>query len=269
MEDTSAVSVVPLEAISLKLRSIWIVQADKKYDILLNPDVDDYIMIRTAVGQGRLIFRDGHETLLGPETLTIIPFSSLKRYHCVDDVWNFWWFTFSVDPTDRLPIGEVLHTPVLTDEKDRVCMCLHLFNESNFYKQNYAAHLFGVLLFQWLLDSDQSETLDMKNGDLIDKCASYIKNNFNKNISVRELADRCGLCENQFRQLFIRRHGLSPKQFHMHLKMNCAKNLLTNTTLSIAEISDFLSFSNQFYFSKIFSRQVGVTPSEYRKSNSA
>ena len=51
-----------------------------------------------------------------------------------------------------------------------------------------------------------------------------------------------------------------------NLRMEQAKNLLAYTTLPIKEISQNIGYSNQFYFSAIFKKQTGVSPSVYREN---
>ena len=49
--------------------------------------------------------------------------------------------------------------------------------------------------------------------------------------------------------------------------MSNAKNLLGNTTYNINEIAQIVGYENQLYFSRLFRKNVGVSPSEYRKQN--
>jgi len=59
--------------------------------------------------------------------------------------------------------------------------------------------------------------------------------------------------------------GLSPKEYILTNKMNLAKQLLYQTDLSIKEISVEIGYDDQLYFSRIFRKRTGYTPSEYKR----
>ncbi len=69
-------------------------------------------------------------------------------------------------------------------------------------------------------------------------------------------------------RLFIKDYGISPSQFLLQQRLNAAIKYLNQTIkndYSIAEISDRCGFGDQYYFSRIFKKQLGVCPKEYRQ----
>jgi AraC-like DNA-binding protein len=58
---------------------------------------------------------------------------------------------------------------------------------------------------------------------------------------------------------------MSPNQYHLEVKIEKAKELLTITDLSIKEIASDLGYDNQNYFSNLFSKRVGCSPSSFRE----
>ena len=101
----------------------------------------------------------------------------------------------------------------------------------------------------------------------IQKACLIIRDNPSRNLNIEELAR--GLCTNYslFRRAFKKYTGLSPMQYHTSLRMKQAVYLLTNTSLSVKEISFNLGFCSVFYFSKLFKEKTGRTPSDFRRSN--
>jgi AraC-like DNA-binding protein len=83
------------------------------------------------------------------------------------------------------------------------------------------------------------------------------------------LAEACSLSEVYFRKLFGAHFGISPKQFIIDHRLRRASQLLTEARRSISEIAEATGFSNQYHFSRIFKARFGITPSEYRKANTA
>ena len=77
-----------------------------------------------------------------------------------------------------------------------------------------------------------------------------------------------GYSESYFLRRFRAFTGLPPKQYFLRLKVETAQALLHETGLSVAEIADQLSFTDQFYFSKTFKQWTGSSPSTFRRSSS-
>ena len=68
-----------------------------------------------------------------------------------------------------------------------------------------------------------------------------------------------------FRRTFREHTGISPHQYRLHLKVSAARELLRSTTLSVKEISYRCGFEDEQYFCRIFKRQTGNTPSQFRE----
>jgi AraC-like DNA-binding protein len=101
----------------------------------------------------------------------------------------------------------------------------------------------------------------------IQKACLIIRDNPAKNLDIKELANGLSVNYSLFRKTFKKYTGLSPMQYHTSLRMKQAVYLLTNTDLSMKEISFNLGFCSVFYFSKLFKEKTGRTPSEFRRSN--
>lgn len=93
---------------------------------------------------------------------------------------------------------------------------------------------------------------------------SYIDENYMLNININELSQKAGYSPSQFRNLFYKNTGLSPKTYIMQKRINAAKQLLSNSDLPINEIALQCGYDNVFDFSAIFKKHTGVSPSKYR-----
>lgn len=96
----------------------------------------------------------------------------------------------------------------------------------------------------------------------------YISHNLHRDITLDELAGQVSLSKYHFIRTFRTAFDVSPMQFILNEKMRCAKYQLRNTTEPICKVSQSLGFSNPSYFSKVFKKLEGVTPSEYRENDS-
>jgi two-component system response regulator YesN len=78
------------------------------------------------------------------------------------------------------------------------------------------------------------------------------------------LAESCGISETYFRKLFQRVYGLSPMDYITNQRISYARELLTNTGLSVEDISYDSGYKDPTYFCRIFKKATGMSPSEYR-----
>lgn len=97
--------------------------------------------------------------------------------------------------------------------------------------------------------------------------AEFISNHYTDEIDLNECAMRCGLSRSRFTHLFTQTVGTSPLQYQQQLRLEQACELLRSSTLSVGEISDGVGFRDALYFSRIFKKKTGLTPSDYRKGH--
>jgi AraC-like DNA-binding protein len=101
----------------------------------------------------------------------------------------------------------------------------------------------------------------------IQKSCLIIRDNTNVNLNIEQLAADLNINYSVFRKAFKKYTGLSPMQYHTSLRLKQAVYLLTNTDLSIKEISFNLGYCSVFYFSKLFKEKTNMTPGSYRRIN--
>lgn len=92
----------------------------------------------------------------------------------------------------------------------------------------------------------------------------FMKNNLDKNISLKEIADHVNLSRVYFSQLFKQLMGENITDFLTRLRLEKAKELLMNPDTKVYEIALDIGFESQYYFNKLFKSTMGVTPTEYR-----
>ncbi len=93
----------------------------------------------------------------------------------------------------------------------------------------------------------------------------HIQNDHAKTLSVSALAAQLHVSPQYLGRLFVKRFGLSPLQYINRMKLDRAKKLMRETTLSIQEISRASGFENPLYFSRLFHRMEGESPTSCRK----
>jgi len=94
---------------------------------------------------------------------------------------------------------------------------------------------------------------------------SYIDMHIEEKISVKELSGLIYRSESQTIRIFKKNYQKTPYEYLLDGKIHRAKILISNTNISVKEAAYRLGFSDEHYFSGIFRKKTGFSPTEYRK----
>lgn len=97
------------------------------------------------------------------------------------------------------------------------------------------------------------------------KVKSFIENNIERELSVKEIADSIYRSRDYTNRLFKRYYNTTPYAYFNNLRVEKAKALLQHTSLSVQQISEKLGYKNGKSFSKHFRYTTGMTASHYRQ----
>lgn len=101
--------------------------------------------------------------------------------------------------------------------------------------------------------------------ELIVAVKKYITKNMKMKLSMKELSSQFGFVPSYLSMIFREAEGKSPTEYLTDLRIENAKKLfLQSTDTAINEIAERVGFSDPLYFSKVFKKVTGITPSQYR-----
>ncbi|HHW32391.1 MAG TPA: response regulator [Clostridiaceae bacterium] len=106
---------------------------------------------------------------------------------------------------------------------------------------------------------------DKKSKSTIEHAKDIIHKNFKKDLSLADIAGALQLSKNYFGQIFKEQMGLTVNEYINMVRIKKAKELLENSTLRVYEIAYEVGFNDHHYFSSVFKKIVGVSPTEYRE----
>jgi transcriptional regulator GlxA family with amidase domain len=99
----------------------------------------------------------------------------------------------------------------------------------------------------------------------VDIAIEMMQNKIHETLSLEEIAQKVNLSASHFSNVFKKQTGFSPIEYFIHLKIQKASQYLLFTQLRIKEIASNLGIEDPYYFSRIFTRVMGLSPNEYRK----
>lgn len=115
-----------------------------------------------------------------------------------------------------------------------------------------------------ILQTLGEESYAKKIPSIIERGTAYLHSHYQDDPSVEELASLCHVCVEYFRIVFKRAFGQTPSEYKNALRLKKAEQYLLYSDLSVADISDALSFSTVSHFIKQFKREYGQSPLSYR-----
>lgn len=99
----------------------------------------------------------------------------------------------------------------------------------------------------------------------MDIAAQYFNDNYNSNIRIEEYAASRGMSVSWFIRNFKQYTCMTPMQYIVSIRITNAQMMLERTSYTISEIGRIVGYENPLYFSRLFHKQTGCSPSEYRK----
>ncbi|MFP5040040.1 helix-turn-helix domain-containing protein [Parasediminibacterium sp. JCM 36343] len=127
----------------------------------------------------------------------------------------------------------------------------------------------ALLAFPYYLtsfgNSGANQRLELPDNDPIGKSIVFMKAHLAGAITLQALANQACLSVSHYCTLFQEKTHNSPVRYFVFLKMQYACQLLENTSLSVKQIGVALGFDDQFHFSRVFTKMIGVSPRGFRK----
>ena len=122
-------------------------------------------------------------------------------------------------------------------------------------------------LFSFIADlPEQGKTKsdDTWHEKIMQEAIDFLKNNYNRELTLEEIARHMGFSPNYFSSLFKEYSGVSIFEYVNRIRVEKAKELLKDPKYRIKEISDILGYSSPYYFSSVFKKLTNSSPEKYR-----
>ena len=173
----------------------------------------------------------------------------------------------------KVPASAVIHgaadEPVIRTLAEQI---VRIEVEKGNVAQPYAkqmTHGYLLALFSEILRRMPLKGISVEDSDTVRAIVAYCSRNFSSDLSLSVLEESLHLNKYYISHLFSERLGLRFNDYVNSLRVSEACRYLLNSTHSVTEISDLVGFNTLRTFNRAFLRQIGVTPSEYRRANLA
>ncbi len=106
---------------------------------------------------------------------------------------------------------------------------------------------------------------NLKLHELLNIAKEYIDSNYDKDLTLTQVAKYIYLSDSYFAHSFKDRFGTSPKSYILKVRIEASKEYLKNTDTKVSDVAKIVGFSSQQRFNDIFKKHEGITPLNYRQ----
>lgn len=238
---------------------------------------EEYIFIYCTWGRGKITVGNDSFALTANQYV-VLP-KGVKHYYAADDFdpWTIYWIRFTGSKASIFSKKMEIPTTVLPSVYSRIEQRIELFEsiysvlcgKMSIEKLNYANICFSHFMASFLyidLFRESSETTKLAEG-MINRVTHFMNENLENKLTLRDIATYAGYSESYFYRKFIAETGLAPIDYFIHMKINKASIYLIKTSMNVSQIASKLGFNSADYFSRTFTRIVGISATEFRKQN--
>lgn len=246
-------------------------EADHYY----GPAVRDHFLIHYIhSGKGRFyidereyILQKGQGFLICPDIVTFY-----QADH--DDPWTYSWIGFHGLKAESYlkSAGLTFDNPILNDNGDNfISSCFHQMLEAKNLQNGREVRLLGILylFLSQLIEQNGNDRPNVNAAGrkeyYVKKVIEYIEMNYSRKMSISEMAHHLGLDRSYLGSIFREQLDSSLQDFLINYRIDKACELMKNEALSIGDISRSVGYDDPLLFSKLFRRNKGTPPREYRK----
>ena len=191
------------------------------------------------------------------------------NHYWVEDYWEIFWFHFEEkDPWSYLLKNEIQITDQI-DSSDLLRFCRAYYrecvrsSEENNPASAALSNLIGIHLDRILLEDVMPRERETR--AKLNQLWQTVNSQLSLPWTVRELAKNFHLSEAQFRRTVLEHENMSPRRKIITLRMERTKQLLIHKDYTLDEIAERTGYDSAFSLSRIFKKETGLPPSQYRK----
>lgn len=233
----------------------------------------EHILIFCAAGAGWFEI-DGARQLISADQILFIPQNVPHIYgSSVREPWSIHWAHF-VGIEGSYYVSHVPEECILLIDESCRPRIVELFRQCYdqltegfvlnrlIHAAKILHHLFGEIFYNNAAFLPSQRTSRFRS---IEPTLAFLRQNIDRSLTLGEMADSAALSKPHFSRIFKEQTGYSPIDYFIHLKVQKALSLLVLTQSSVREIAAAVGYDDPYYFSRLFKKVIGLSPSAARQ----
>lgn len=233
---------------------------------------DEHILIYCTQGQGEAVI-ENKKYRIAPYDYLIVPAGKAHTYWAdAETPWTIYWL--HLKGTGAEYVTELLYRKMQagnnkmlkTDEMIATFKAMYHTLQLGYSIENilFCTLNLNQLVKLFLHPENAVRYEDTVHEENFDKVIRYLKDNIARSVSLKDIAAIANLSAAHFCNSFRKTTGQSPIEYFNQLKIQRACQLLQFSSHRINEIAQMVGIEDAYYFSRLFTRTMGVSPKEYR-----
>ena len=233
----------------------------------------DYQLIYVASGKAHFYFEDREELVNAGHMVLYRPKEVQKYVYYGTDQTEVYWVHFTGSDVKNIlrqyGISDNMHIFYCGALLEYQSLFRLMIQELQMCREDYQELLAMMLRHILILIHRQMNNVKKADSGFmteeIDLAVSYFNEYYNTDICIEEYAASRHMSTSWFIRNFRKYTGFTPMQYILEIRISNAESLLEATEYNITEISRIVGYENPLYFSRLFKKSKGLSPSEYRK----
>ena len=232
----------------------------------------DYQLLYIAAGQGHFFINGQERVVSAGNIIVYLPGQPQEYVYFKDDKTDVYWVHFTGSDVEKIidyyNIRLSENIIYIGTSPDYQWLFGQIIQELQLCRPRFEELISLLLRNIFILISRNLIKANRADNSLeneVELAMHYFRENYRSEINVEDYALSRGMSASNFYRVFKQISGSTPLQYILKLRLSNAQNLLENSNLSIAEIASAVGYENPLYFSRLFHKHIGVSPSEYRK----
>lgn len=235
--------------------------------------IDQHILIYNQEGQGWAEIDDKKYSLY-PGDCLVIPAGRSNRYGADEkNPWTIYWAHFKGAVSDAFVNSFIEKTGsyncAVGHNENRIKAFEEIYtNLERGYGQDNISYVnmsfMGFLSSFLFSDAFDAATSKENTFDIVNTSIEFMQKNLDNLLDLKTVAQHVNISASHYSFLFKKKTGFSPMEYLTHLKVQKACQYLQFTTLRIKEIALSLGIDDPYYFSRVFTKVMSISPKSYR-----
>jgi len=237
--------------------------------------VDYYILIYCTAGEGWYKIAERTYTICENQYIVLPPDTPYSFGANTKNPWTIYWLHFKGTLSSFFFKTPMLPHQILPETDSRLQDRIQLFEEiydnlelsyhSDHYSYASLCLYHFLASFKFVEQFRRVRNRDVREHEFSEKVLYYMRENVENNLTLEQLAKQFNLSTSHFSTRFRQDTKQSPIKYFITLKIEKSCQYLELTTMKISEIYPKLGFQDAAYFSRIFTKIMGISPSKYRE----
>lgn len=235
---------------------------------------DHYLIHHIISGKGEYYIGGKVFHLNAGDTFLIYPFTEISYVADKVTPWEYYWTGFNGSDAENLieRTDFTRECPVLStnfgDELKNSLEAIYNFSgktSADAVKMTGQLYLTLGILIDGAKNSNHIKNVSKV---YVQKAIQYFSFNYALDISIEQTAEYAGVSRTTLYRAFMETEGISPVEYLSKFRIKQAKRLLADTVLPVSAVARSVGYEDALYFSRVFSRLQGISPTQYREKKS-